>query len=106
MTAAIEHSGLLITDVEILRLHYAQTLRAWRERFLARRDQAAVVYGETFCGMWEFYLAGSEAAFRYQGLVVFQVRLVKRIDALPLTRDYMHAGEPTSLARGEPMKLL
>ena len=79
----------MITDFEILRLHYAETLRAWRERFLANWDKAAAILDETFCRMWEFYLAGSETAFRYQNLVVFQVQLAKRIDALPITRDYM-----------------
>ena len=86
---AIERAGLIVSDVEILRLHYAETLKAWRERFLSRRPEAAQRQGEAFCRMWEFYLAGSEAAFRYQGLVVFQIQLIKRIDALPITRDYM-----------------
>jgi cyclopropane-fatty-acyl-phospholipid synthase len=81
MVHAIERSGLI------------KTLRAWRERFLANRDKAAAIRGERFCRMWEFYLAASEAAFRYQGLVVFQVQLVKRIDALPLTRGYMADAE-------------
>ena len=83
MAAGVEHSGLVISDVEILRLHYAKTLRAWRERFLANWDKAAAIRDERFCRMWEFYLAASEAAFRYQGLVVFQMQLVRRIDALP-----------------------
>ncbi len=86
---AIERSGLILTDVEILRLHYAKTLRAWRERFLASRDEAVGVKGEAFCRMWEFYLAASETAFRYQGLMVFQLQLTKRVDTLPITRDYM-----------------
>jgi cyclopropane-fatty-acyl-phospholipid synthase len=90
---AIERAGLIVADIEILRLHYAKTLRAWRERFLANRDKAAALRDERFCRMWEFYLAGSEVAFRYQGLVVFQVQLAKRIDALPITRDYMMDGE-------------
>ena len=93
MVAAIERSGLVITDVEILRLHYAETLRAWRQRFLANWDKAAAILDERFCRMWEFYLAASETAFRYQNLVVFQVQLAKRIDALPLTRDYMYNAE-------------
>ncbi len=91
--AAIERSGLMISDLEILRLHYADTLRAWRERFLANWDKAADILDERFCRMWEFYLAASETAFRYQNLVVFQVQLVKRIDALPTTRDYMLTDE-------------
>jgi cyclopropane-fatty-acyl-phospholipid synthase len=93
MSGAIERSGLVISDLEILRLHYAETLRAWRERFLANWDKAAAILDETFCRMWEFYLAGSETAFRYQNLVVFQVQLVKRLETLPLTRDYMYRGE-------------
>jgi cyclopropane-fatty-acyl-phospholipid synthase len=93
MVAAIERSGLMISDLEVLRLHYADTLRAWRERFLANWDKAAGILDEKFCRMWEFYLAGSETAFRYQNLVVFQVQLVKRIGALPTTRDYMLTDE-------------
>jgi cyclopropane-fatty-acyl-phospholipid synthase len=86
---AIERAGLIIADIEILRLHYAKTLRAWREAFMARREEAKRRMGERFCRMWEFYLAGSELAFRYQGMMVFQIQLIKQIDALPLTRDYM-----------------
>ena len=86
---AIERSGLILTDVEILRLHYAKTLRAWRERFLASREEVVRMKGEEFCRMWEFYLAASETAFRYQGLMVFQLQLAKRVDTLPITRDYL-----------------
>jgi cyclopropane-fatty-acyl-phospholipid synthase len=89
----IERLGLIVSDIEILRLHYADTLKSWRERFMASRARAAEIKGEAFCRMWEFYLAGSEAAFRYQQLMVFQLQLIKRIDALPLTRDYMLAAE-------------
>ena len=93
MMPAIERSGLIITDVEVLRLHYANTLRLWRERFLAHWEKVAALRGERFCRMWEFYLAGSEAAFRYQRLVVFQVQLVKQHDALPTIRDYIANAE-------------
>jgi cyclopropane-fatty-acyl-phospholipid synthase len=86
---AIEKSGLAITDVEILRLHYAETLKHWRERFLANRDKVKEIYDERFCRMWEFYLSGSEASFRWQDLVNFQIQLTRRNDALPITRDYM-----------------
>ena len=72
---AIEASGLKITDIEILRLHYAETLKAWRQRFMARRDEAKALYDEKFCRIWEFYLASSESAFRWQDLVVFQVQM-------------------------------
>ncbi|MDQ0315612.1 SAM-dependent methyltransferase [Amorphus orientalis] len=85
----IESAGLKITDIEILRLHYADTLRAWRERFMARREEAKALYDERFCRMWEFYLAGSETAFRYQDMMVFQIQITKDQEALPLTRNYM-----------------
>jgi cyclopropane-fatty-acyl-phospholipid synthase len=86
---AVERAGLFVTDIEILRLHYAETLRAWRERFMARRDEAAKLYDERFCRMWEFYLAGSETSFRVDGNMVFQLQLAKRQDVVPLTRDYI-----------------
>ena len=89
VSAVVERSGLLMTDLEILRLHYAETLRQWRERFLAKRDVAAKIYDERFCRMWEFYLAGSETSFRHEGMVVFQLQIAKDIGTLPLTRDYM-----------------
>ena len=91
--SAIERAGLIVTDIEILRMHYADTLKAWRERFLAHRDQAKALYDERFCRMWEFYLAGCEVAFRYCGLMVFQIQLAKSLNAVPLTRDYIAARE-------------
>jgi len=91
---AVERAGLWVTDIEILRLHYAETLRAWRERFLDHRDAIRELYDERFCRMWEFYLAGSEMAFRYGGLMVFQLQLARRVDAVPLTRDYLVEGTP------------
>lgn len=86
---AVERAGLMVTDVEILRLHYAKTLADWRSRFVANWDRARQLYDERFCRMWEFYLASAEMGFRYQGLMVFQLQLAKRVDALPITRDYM-----------------
>ncbi|HEX6010699.1 MAG TPA: cyclopropane-fatty-acyl-phospholipid synthase family protein [Geminicoccaceae bacterium] len=85
----IERSGLWVTDVEVLRLHYAHTLRLWRERFLANRERAAALYDERFCRMWEFYLAASEAFFRVQDGMNFQIQLAPDRHAVPLTRDYM-----------------
>ncbi|MCW2309152.1 SAM-dependent methyltransferase [Rhodobium gokarnense] len=85
----IERSGFKVSDVEILRLHYAETLKEWRRRFMQQWDKAAKIYDERFCRMWEFYLAGSECAFRYQDLMVFQIQLVKDQTVLPLTRRYM-----------------
>jgi cyclopropane-fatty-acyl-phospholipid synthase len=90
---AIERSGLKITDIEILRLHYAETLKAWREKFMARRDEAKAIYDEKFCRIWEFYLASSESAFRWQNLVIFQFQLAHDQEAVPLTRDYIQSAE-------------
>jgi cyclopropane-fatty-acyl-phospholipid synthase len=87
---AIERAGLWVTDMEILRLHYAETLKAWRERFAARRDEIAALYDERFCRMWEFYLGTSELSFRWGGHMVFQLQLAKRVDTVPLTRDYLY----------------
>jgi cyclopropane-fatty-acyl-phospholipid synthase len=90
---AVERSGVYVTDIEILRLHYAETLRAWRERFMARRDEAAKLYDERFCRMWEFYLAGSETSFRVDGNMVMQLQLAKRQEFVPLARDYISERE-------------
>jgi len=86
---AIERSGLLVTDIEILRLHYAETLKQWRERFLAHRDQAERLYDARFVRMWEFYLAAAEMAFRQQAMMVSQIQLTKRQGVVPMTRDYI-----------------
>jgi cyclopropane-fatty-acyl-phospholipid synthase len=86
---AIEKAGLLVCDMEILRLHYAQTLKAWRERFTARREEAVRLYDERFARMWEFYLAASEMSFRKQNMMNFQLQLTKRQGVVPMTRDYV-----------------
>ena len=90
---SIERSGLIVTDVEVLRLHYAETLKRWQRRFRKNRAEIARLYDERFCRMWEFYLAGSEMAFRYSAHVVFQIQLARRVDALPITRYYMSEAE-------------
>ena len=87
--ASIERCGLYATDVEILRLHYAETLKEWRLRFLKNWNKAAALYDQRFCRMWEFYLSSAEMTFRYDHLVVFQIQLTRRIETLPMTRDYM-----------------
>jgi len=87
---AIERAGLLVTDIEILRLHYAETLKAWRERFLAHQEDAERLYDRRFVRMWEFYLAASEMAFReQQAMMVMQLQLAKRQGIVPMTRDYI-----------------
>jgi cyclopropane-fatty-acyl-phospholipid synthase len=93
---AVERAGLLVTDIEILRLHYADTLRIWRERFLAHREEVERLYDARFVRMWEFYLAASEMTFREQAMMVFQLQLTKRQDVVPTTRDYI-AREETRL---------
>jgi cyclopropane-fatty-acyl-phospholipid synthase len=86
---AIERAGLLVCDIEILRLHYAETLKAWRERFMARREEAVQLYDERFARMWEFYLAASEMSFRKQNMMNFQIQLARRQGVVPMTRDYV-----------------
>lgn len=100
---AVEKAGLIATDVEILREHYARTLAEWRRRFAANRARVAELYDERFCRMWEYYLAASEAAFREGGLMVFQIQLARRANALPITRDYMlEAERPERAQRADP----
>jgi cyclopropane-fatty-acyl-phospholipid synthase len=86
---AVERAGLLVTDVEMLRLHYAETLKAWRERFLAHREEVERLYDQRFVRMWELYLAASEMSFRHSGLMVFQLQLAKREGVVPMNRNYI-----------------
>ena len=97
---SIERAGLLVCDIEILRLHYAETLKAWRERFMAHHEEAVQLYDERFARMWEFYLASSEMAFRKQNLMNIQVQLTKRQGVVPITRDYINR-EEAKLRRAE-----
>ena len=90
---AIEKSGLLITDIEVLRLHYADTLAAWRRNFESAWEKVASMMSERFCRMWEYYLAGCEVSFRYQNLAIFQIQLAKQVDAAPLTRAYLYSSK-------------
>jgi cyclopropane-fatty-acyl-phospholipid synthase len=78
-----------VTDIEVLRLHYAETLKAWRQRFLAHREEVERIYDQRFVRMWEFYLAASEMAFREQALMEFQIQLTRRQGVVPTTRDYI-----------------
>jgi cyclopropane-fatty-acyl-phospholipid synthase len=117
LTPVIERSKFIIADIEVLRLHYAQTLRAWRMNFEAHLAEVLRIFAsdpklterfgsaERFIRMWEFYLAGFEQFFKYYGLTVFQLQLVKKLDRLPLTRSYIYdpprRGEATSLQAAE-----
>lgn len=98
---SVERAGLWSTDIEILRLHYAETLREWHRRFQANRAAAAELYDERFCRMWEFYLIGCELSFERMGQIVFQIQLAKQVDALPITRDYMLEWERAERGRRE-----
>jgi cyclopropane-fatty-acyl-phospholipid synthase len=106
---AVERAGFLVADVEILRLHYAETLKHWRERFLAHREDLERIYDARFARMWEFYLASSEMTFREQGMMVFQLQLAKRQGVVPITRDYIGREEARlrGLERGSrpPLRL-
>jgi len=95
----VEKSRLIATDIEILRLHYAETLRHWRRRFAANRDTIAALYDERFCRMFEFYLCGSEIAFRREDHMVFQIQMAHRQNAVPLTRDYITDAEAAAIDR-------
>ena len=103
---AIEKSGLIVSDVEILRLHYADTLRGWRKRFVSQWGRAAALYDERFCRMWEFYLAGSEIMFRHGWMNNFQIQMLRDQQALPLTRRYIAEEEERLRARDEKMRHL
>ena len=97
---AVEQAGLWVTDMEILRLHYAETLRHWYDRFQANRDRAREIYDERFCRMWEFYLSSCEMGFRHWGMMVFQLQLSRHQTAVPLVRDYV-----TDWERGRDNKI-
>lgn len=99
---SVEKSGLYTTDMEILRVHYADTLRAWHDRFKNRIQTAESMYDARFCRMWEFYLASSEASFRVGDLAIVQLQLTKELDTLPLTRSYIESD--TLLLREEESK--
>lgn len=96
---AVERSGLIAADVEILRLHYAETLKEWRRRFLANRDKAEALYDARFCRMWDLYLASCEASFRVGGQVVFQIQLGHDVASLPITRDYLYVRDEPEATR-------
>ena len=92
VVAAVEREGLWQTDIEIWRLHYAETLRHWHARFEANLDRARALYDDRFCRMWRFYLVACEQTFRLHRQCVFQLQLARRRDAVPLTRDYLYRG--------------
>ena len=86
----IEKSGLILSDMEVLRMHYSYTLRLWKERFLGKKNEVLAMFDEKFFRMWEFYLASCEMAFKWGDLVVFQLQLSKKINSVPYRRDYIY----------------
>lgn len=98
-TRAIERQDLITTDIEVWRLHYAETLRHWHQRFMAHIDEARALYDERFCRMWRFYLLACELTFRLNRQVVFQFQLSRMQDVVPLTRDYLYGNHMSSLRR-------
>lgn len=90
---AVEKAGLLIKDIEVLPMHYAWTLRAWRDRFVSRRAEAVALYDEAFFRMWEFYLAASEVAFRHDRLFILQLQIARHQDRVPFDRNYIAEAE-------------
>ena len=97
---AIEKEELYPTDIEVWRMHYAETLRHWYRRFMANIDKARSLYDDRFCRMWRFYLVASELTFRHDHQCVFHFQLTRRQEAVPLTRDYLY--RPAQAVRHEP----
>ena len=107
--SAIERAGLWITDIEILRLHYAETLKHWHQRFQNNREKVRALYDERFCRMWEFYLQLCEVGYRRLNWMVFQVQIAKKLTTVPVTRAYMGrwnaqglGSKPTRLTTADP----
>ena len=90
VTSSIEKSGLIVTDIEILRMHYSHTLRHWKERFLANKSKVIEMFDEKFFRMWEFYLTSCEMSFKWADQVVYQFQLAKKFTSVPTTRDYIY----------------
>ncbi len=99
--AAVEKEQLWAADIEIWRLHYAETLRHWEQRFSTNIERARALYDGRFCRMWRFYLVACEQAFRYNWQCVFQFQLARKRDAVPLTRDYLYRGDTSLRAAAE-----
>jgi cyclopropane-fatty-acyl-phospholipid synthase len=90
VTGPIEKSGLMVTDVEVLRMHYFHTLRNWKERFLRNKSKVLTMFDEKFFRMWEFYLTSCEMSFKWADQVVYQFQLTKDFTSAPITRDYIY----------------
>ena len=90
VTTPIEKAGLIVSDIEILKMHYSHTLRHWKENCLLNKEKITEMFEEKFFRMWEFYLAGCESAFKWGDQVVYQFQLTKNYSSTPITRDYIY----------------
>ena len=90
VTTPIEKAGLIVADIEVLKLHYSYTLRNWKENCIKNKKKIIKMYDERFFRMWEFYLTGSEIAFKWGDQVVYQFQLTKNYTSTPTTRDYIY----------------
>jgi cyclopropane-fatty-acyl-phospholipid synthase len=90
VTSPIEKSGLIVSDIEVLRMHYSHTLRCWKESFLLNKEKVTTLFDERFFRMWEFYLTSCEIAFKWGDQVVYQFQLTKNYTSVPNTRDYIY----------------
>ena len=90
VTSPIEKSGLIVSDIEVLRMHYSHTLRCWKESFLLNKEKVITLFDERFFRMWEFYLTSCEIAFKWGDQVVYQFQLTKNYTSVPNTRDYIY----------------
>jgi len=90
VTIPIEKSGLIVSDIEVLRMHYSHTLRHWKQRFLDNKSKILALFDEKFFRMWEFYLTSCEMSFKWGDLVVYQIQLIKNYNSTPNIRDYIY----------------
>ena len=90
VTGPIEKSGLAISDIEVLRMHYSYTLRHWKQKFLDNKEKVLEMFGEKFFRQWEFYLTSSEMAFKWGDQVVYQFQLIKNFTSTPIIRNYIY----------------
>ena len=90
LASPIEKSGLIVSDIEVLRMHYSHTLRHWKERCISNKSKILEMFDEKFFRMWEFYLTSCELAFKLEDQVVFQFQLTKDLTTAPTTRDYIY----------------
>ena len=97
VASGYEKSGLVLSDIEVLRYHYAWTLQEWNRRFQQSREKFVELRGEKFCRMWEFYLVACQTAFEIDALVVYQLQFGLNNTTVPITRDYLYESRFGSL---------